>query len=110
MLDCVPNFAAVSPGAMVTVAKRFGPDMNWIAASSATPATPERNSSVSVPVPLTCDADASGMETMFCCELATVCEPNTIDVAGSGGGRPPPARGEEGLSAVSGAPAGGAPD
>src|SRR5260221_11586703 len=91
MLDCVPNFAAVSPGAMVTVAKRFGPDMNWIAESSEKPVTPERNSSVSVPVPLTCDADASGMETVFCCELATVCEPNTIDVAGRGGPSPCPA-------------------
>ena len=39
MLDWPPIVAAVSPMAMLTVAMRRGPDRNWMAASSVTPAT-----------------------------------------------------------------------
>src|ERR1035438_7968389 len=45
---------------------------------------------VRVPVPLTCDADARGTETLFCCTLCPTEEPNTMDAPGSGGLSPWP--------------------
>ena len=47
---------------------------------------------VSVPLPLTCEAEASGMVMLFCCALAPTLEAKTMEALGSGGSKPWPVR------------------
>src|ERR1700722_455276 len=66
MLDCVPNMATVSPGEIVTVAERVGPERNWTAASFVTPPTLGWNAMVSVPKSVTWEGAANRIDTLFC--------------------------------------------
>ena len=45
---------------------------------------------VSVPLPLTWDAEASGMVMLFCCALAPTVEAKTILAVGRGASKPCP--------------------
>ncbi len=90
MLDSPPMVVEVAPMATFTVATRKGLDRNWIAASSVTPATLDWNAMVSVPLPVTWEAEVSGIVMLFCCALAPTLEAKTMDAPGRGGSSPWP--------------------